>query len=84
MAQHPSAAKRARAAERRRARNAAWKSRMRTAMKKVRNARDKAQAELELRKTLKLLDQLAARGVIHRNNAANHKSKLTRLVNAMK
>lgn len=84
MAQHPSAAKRARAAERRRKRNAAWKSRMRTAIKKVRNAKDKAQAEIELRKTVKLLDQLAARGVIHRNNAANHKSKLTRLVNAMK
>lgn len=57
---------------------------MRSAIKKVRNAKDKAHAEIELRKTVKLLDQLAARGVIHRNNAANHKSKLTRLVNAMK
>lgn len=84
MANHPSAAKRARVATRRAVRNAAWKKRMRTAMKKVRAAKDKVQAEQELRKTVKLLDQLAAKGIIHKNNAANHKSRLTRLVNAIK
>ncbi|MER3525155.1 MAG: 30S ribosomal protein S20 [Ignavibacteria bacterium] len=84
MANHPSAAKRARVAKRRAARNAAWKKRMRTAMKKVRAAKDKVRAEQELRRTVKLLDQLAAKMIIHKNNAANHKSRLTRLVNAMK
>lgn len=84
MANHPSAEKRARVAIRRAARNAAAKSRMRTALKKVRGAKDKTQAATELKKTVKLLDRLAAKGVIHKNNAANQKSKLTKLVNVMK
>jgi small subunit ribosomal protein S20 len=84
MANHPSAEKRARVARRRAARNAAAKKRMRTALKKVRSAKEKGQAATELRKTVKLLDQLAAKGVIHKNAAANQKSKLTRFVNAMK
>jgi small subunit ribosomal protein S20 len=84
MATHPSAEKRARTARRRAIRNISAKSKMKTAVKRVRNAKDKAQAMSDLRKTVKLLDQLAAKGVIHKNNAANQKSKLTRLVGAMK
>ncbi len=84
MANHPSAEKRARAARRRAERNSAAKSRMRTALKKVRSAKDKTQAASDLQKTVKLLDQLAAKGVIHKNNAANQKSKLTTFVNTMK
>lgn len=83
MAQHKSAEKRARQAGRRQDRNTVWKSRMRTAIKKVRTAADRATAEVELKKTVKLLDQLAARGVIHRNKAANHKSALTLHVNKL-
>lgn len=84
MANHPSAEKRARAAKRRAARNSAAKSRMRSALKKVRGAQEKTEAASELRKTVKMLDQLAAKGVIPKNRAANQKSKLTKLVNAMK
>jgi small subunit ribosomal protein S20 len=84
MANHPSAEKRARVAKRRAARNDAARSRMRTAIKKVRAAKDKALASTELQRTVKLLDQLAAKGVIHKNNAANQKSKLTKFVSAMK
>ena len=84
MAQHKSAEKRARSARRREARNTQWKSRMRTEIKKLRTATEKAKASQDLRTTVKLLDQLAARGVIHRNKAANLKSQLTLLVNAMK
>jgi len=83
MAQHKSAEKRARQAMRRQARNTVWKSRMRTAIKRVRAAKDKVTAEAELNKTVKLLDQLAARGVIHRNKAANQKSALTLHVNKL-
>jgi small subunit ribosomal protein S20 len=83
MAQHTSAAKRARQDKRRQARNAQWKSRMRTAIKKVRTAKTKDAGATELKKTVKLLDQLAAKGVIHRNKAANQKSALTRLVNKL-
>ena len=84
MAQHKSAEKRARAAERRQRRNAQWKSRMRNAIKRVRDAKDKEKARVELKKTVQLLDQLAAKGVIHKNKASNNKSALTLLVNKMK
>ena len=84
MANHPSAAKRARVSARRTVRNSAAKTKMRSAVKKVRSAKEKTEATTELRKTVKLLDKLAAKGVIPKNRAANQKSKLTKLVNALK
>ena len=84
MAQHKSAEKRARSSKRRAARNAQWKTKMRNAIKTVRSATDKEKAVVELKKTVKLLDQLAAKGIIHKNKAANNKSSLTRLVNKLK
>ncbi|HEX9656668.1 MAG TPA: 30S ribosomal protein S20 [Bacteroidota bacterium] len=83
MAQHPSALKRARASKRREVRNTALKTRMKTAVKRVRTATDKEKALVELKKTAKLLDQMAAKGIIHKNKAANNKSVLTKLVNKM-
>jgi len=84
MAQHKSAEKRARSAVRKAARNKHWISRMRTAIKRVRSLTEKDKAAAELKKTVKLLDQLAAKGVIHKNKASNNKSALTRLVNKLK
>ena len=84
MAQHKSAEKRARASKRRAARNAQWKSRMRSAMKRVRSMKEKEKALVELKKTARLLDQLVAKGVIHKNKAANNKSRLTIYVNKLK
>lgn len=84
MAQHGSAEKRARASNRKAERNAKWRSRMRKAIKRVRTIQEKEKATVELTKTVKLLDQLAAKGIIHRNKAANTKSKLTRIVNTLK
>jgi small subunit ribosomal protein S20 len=84
MANHPSAEKRARVSKRRAVRNAAAKTKIRTALKKVRSAKDKAEAATELKNTTKMLDQLAAKGVIHKNTAANKKSRLTKFVNTMK
>jgi small subunit ribosomal protein S20 len=57
---------------------------MRSAIKRVRTSTEKEKALVELRKTTKLLDQLAAKGVIHKNKAANNKSSLTRFVNKLK
>jgi small subunit ribosomal protein S20 len=84
MAQHKSAEKRARVSKRRAVRNAAAQSKLKSAVKKVRGTKDKAQAQAELQKTVKLLDKLAAKGVIHKNKAANNKSKLVKLINKMK
>ena len=84
MAQHASAAKQARQAQRRRLRNKHYQSLMKTMIKKVRTTKEKEKAQQVLRQTVKLLDKLATKGIIHHNNAANQKSKLTKLVNAMK
>ena len=84
MAQHKSAEKRARSSRRTAARNTQLKSRLRSAIKRVRSTKEKEKAAAELKKTVKLLDQLAAKGVIHRNKAANTKSRLARLVNTLR
>ena len=84
MARHLSAERQARKAITHRGRNKSYKSKMNTAVKKVRNAKGKDDAVAALAKINRLLDQLAARGIIHKNNASNKKSRLTKYVNAMK
>ena len=84
MAQHLSAERQARRALKHRERNRAYMSKMKTAIKRVRNEKDKTKAGTELKKVVKLLDQLAAKGLIHGNNAANKKSSLTKYVTSLK
>ncbi len=84
MAQHLSAERQARRALKHRERNRAYMSKMKTAIKRVRNEKDKTKAGAELKKVVKLLDQLAAKGLIHGNNAANKKSSLTKYVTSLK
>jgi len=60
--------------------NKAQRSALRTALKRVRSAtgaQDAAQAYLA---AARLLDRAARKGLIHRNNAARHKSRLASLV----
>ena len=83
MPQHKSAEKRVRQSERRRVRNIQRRSRMKTAIKQVRTAPDKETASQELVKTASVLDKMAIKGIIHKNKAANLKSKLTGFVNKM-
>ncbi len=64
-------------------RNRHYKSMMKTAIKRVRMATTKEQGQTALLKAVSLLDSLAAKGIIHRNSAANQKSKLTKLVNKL-
>ena len=84
MAQHLSAERQARRAVRHRIQNRAYMSRMKTAIKRVRALKEKAKATAELQRVCRLLDQLAAKGIIHRNNAANKKSSLTKYVASLK
>ncbi len=83
MAQHASAEKAARQAKKRNLRNRSALAKMKTAIKKVRNEKEKAKATIALTKVIKLLDQFAAKGIIHRNKAANQKSALMKLVNKL-
>ena len=84
MPRHKSAVKRARQNIRRAIRNKAALSRMKTLIRKVRTSRAKDDAAKALRTTVKFLDEIAAKGVIHKNKASNQKSRLTKFVNAMK
>lgn len=49
---------------------------MRNAVKKLRTTTDKAEAVALLPNVQKMLDKLAKRNIIHKNKAANLKSKL--------
>ncbi len=84
MARHLSARRQARKSIKNRSRNKSYKSKMNTGIKKVRAAKGKDEAATALTKINKLLDQLAAKGIIHKNKAANKKSRLTKFVNTMK
>ena len=83
MPQHKSAAKRVRQSERRRQRNVQKKTMIKTAIKKVKTAEDKKTASTELQNTVSIIDRMAVKGIIHKNKAANIKSKLTKKVNSM-
>ncbi len=72
--------------EKARQRNAHFKSRVRTQIKKVRLAvesNDKTLAEKEYRAAISLLDKSQGRGIFHRNKVARDKAELTRLVNTL-
>jgi len=86
VARIQSAVKNIRKNRRRNAINTARRSHLRSQIKKLRSLvaqKDAAGARRELTKTLSLLDRSAGKGIIHRNNAARHKSRLTRQVNAL-
>ena len=80
MAHNKSAVKRIRQSEIRRLRNRDFRKIMVTALKNVRNAESREEGEAKLKKAVSLLDSAAVKGLIHRNKAANQKSKLTRKV----
>ena len=81
MPQHKSAEKRIRQTETKRVRNVTKRTRLKTAIKNVRGAENVESAQQELGKTIATLDKMAVKGIIHKNKAANLKSKLTRMIN---
>ena len=86
MPNHKSAEKRDRQNARRNAINTASRSRLRTEMKKLRGAIASGDAEAArtlLPTTVSEIDKAIQKGVLHRNAAARHKSRLTGHVNAL-
>ncbi len=81
MANHKSAKKRIRSNNAKRLRNRYYAKTTRTAMKKLQSTTDKTEAQESLPRVISLVDRLAKKSVIHKNKAANLKSKLTRFVN---
>lgn len=83
MANHKSALKRIRSNNAKRLRNRYQAKTTRTFIKKLRNTENKEEANELYRKVSSMLDKLAKKNVIHKNKAANQKSKLALLVNSL-
>lgn len=86
MANSPQARKRARQNVTRRARNASHRSMFRTFLKRVEAAiesGDQAEAKTALTAAIPVIDRMAVKGIIHKNKAARHKSRLTARVKAV-
>ena len=85
MPNHKSAEKRVRQTERRRVVNRSNRGRLRSSIKELRSAlgkgSSKAAAADLLPKTISEIDKAVQKGVLHRNAAARHKSRLTARVN---
>jgi len=84
MANHKSALKRVRQTETRNERNRFQHKTTRNAVRDLRAATTKKDAEKLLPEVDSMLDKLAKTNVIHKNKAANLKSSLKRHVNALK
>lgn len=79
MATHASALKAHRQSLKRRDDNREMRSALRTAIKNIRAAIDAKDADgvkNQWRATVSLIDRMAAKGIIHSNAAARHKSRL--------
>lgn len=86
MANSAQAKKRARQAEKHRQHNASRRSMLRTYLKKVVKAiasGNKEEAQLAYQAAVPIIDRMARRGIIHKNKAARHKSRLNSRIRAM-
>lgn len=86
MANSPQARKRARQNEKRRAHNASLRSLVRTKIKQVIAAVDTGDADnarVALDSAVPVIDRMANRGIIKKNKAARHKSRLNARVKAL-
>ena len=87
MANTVQAAKRAKQAEKRRGHNASFRSMVRTYLKKVVAAietKDYSAASAAYNEAVPVIDRMADKGIIHKNKAARHKSRLNDAIKALK
>ena len=86
MANTKQAKKRVRQSEKHRKLNASMRSMLRTYIKKVIAAiasGDQKVATTALQEATPIIDRMAGKGIIHKNKAARHKSRLTQHVKKM-
>jgi len=86
LANIKSAKKRAIQSEKRRQHNASRRSMMRTFLKKVNaaiEAGEKEAAQQAFEKAVPVLDRYATKGLIHKNKAARHKSRIAAKIKAL-
>ncbi len=83
MANHKSALKRIRSNNAKRLRNRYQHKTTRTFIKKLKSTTDKGEAQELLKTVTGMIDKLAKKNIIHKNKAANNKSKLAQFVNGL-
>ena len=86
MANIASAKKRARQSEKLRLQNASQRSVLRTYVKKVTSAieaKDKKAAQDAFNAAVPVIDSMVSKGIIHKNKASRHKSRLNNHVKAL-
>ena len=83
MANHSATKKDVRQATKRRDRNRYYGKTTRNAIRDMKATSDKKGYEEQLPEVVSMIDKLAKRSIIHKNKAANLKSKLTKKVNAL-
>jgi small subunit ribosomal protein S20 len=81
MPQNKSAIKRVRQNKVRNVHNTARRSKMRTLIKKVLVETEKVNAETLLKEATSYIDRMSVKGIVHPNNAARKKARLTKHVN---
>jgi len=86
LANSAQAKKRARQSENARLHNASQRSEMRTSIKKVIKAIEggnKDQAQTAYNNAVPLIDAMVTKGIIHKNKAARHKSRLNKHIRSI-
>ncbi len=83
MANHISSLKRIRQNEKKRLNNKYSARTMRNALKDFRSLTDKKDAEEKYPKMVSVIDKLVKKNIIHKNKAANLKSKLAKQVKTL-
>jgi small subunit ribosomal protein S20 len=86
MANSAQAKKRARQAVEHNARNSALRTRLRSAIKKVRKAiaaGDKTVAKTVFNESMSIIDSVADKRIVHKNKSSRHKSRLSAAIKAM-
>lgn len=83
MANHKATLKDVRQAAKRRERNKYYGKTTRNAIRDLREIKSVTEASPKLIDVASMIDKLAKKGVIHKNKAANLKSKLTKRVNKL-
>jgi small subunit ribosomal protein S20 len=86
MANSAQARKRARQNVAQRDRNMSLRSQLRTAIKHVRKAissSDKSNAQTVFQESVAMIDSIADKGIIHKNKAARHKSRLSAAIKTL-
>lgn len=83
MANHSATKKHARQTLTRNLRNRYYGKTTRNAIRDLKDIKDHSEASEKLPKTISMIDGLLKRNIIHKNKAANLKSKLTKFVNSL-